>query len=224
MTSDVRASSASLEVLPCPSPSPSPLFSCSSSALLFLSLPLPEAQSLKPEEFLETAVPDRRSACSARQLTPLALKLTPLTPPSHSARSLAHSPVRPTARPLVRLASLATMASLFGFGSTPVQIDIHLTSEETRRQVELKPSSSSTSTAANGGGGVSGGNGGSGGVVGEKKELCPVYYDAESVSGSVTVRVKDGKKLVHEGIRLELVGAIGKSISRFLCWCGLGEG
>lgn len=46
---------------------------------------------------------------------------------------------------------------------------------------------------------------------GEKKEQCPVYYDAESVEGMVTVRVKDGKKLVHEGIRLELVGAIGKS-------------
>ncbi|KAJ9116295.1 hypothetical protein QFC22_004735 [Naganishia vaughanmartiniae] len=96
------------------------------------------------------------------------------------------------------------MASLFGFGSTPVEIDIKLTNEEARRQVELKPSSSTSSTNA---------PGSNGGVVtidnkGEKKELCPVYYDAESVGGVVSVRVKDGKKLVHEGIRLELVGAI----------------
>lgn len=93
------------------------------------------------------------------------------------------------------------MASLFGFGSTPVEVDIKLTNEEARRQVELKHSSSSSN--------------GSTAVTtvdksGEKKELCPVYYDAESVGGTVTVRVKDGKKLVHEGIRLELVGAIGE--------------
>ncbi|KAI5448892.1 Vacuolar protein sorting-associated protein 26 [Naganishia albida] len=89
------------------------------------------------------------------------------------------------------------MASLFGFGSTPVEVDIHLAGEETRRQVELKHAS------ANGGGAVEKASAGEG-----KKESCPVYYDAESVQGSVVVRVKDGKKLVHEGIRLELVGAI----------------
>ena len=94
------------------------------------------------------------------------------------------------------------MASLFGFGATPVEVDIKLANEESRRQVELKHS------------GGAGANGSSAGAVttasGEKKEMCPVYYDAESVGGVVTVRVKDGKKLVHEGIRLELVGAIGK--------------
>ncbi|KAJ9099120.1 Vacuolar protein sorting-associated protein 26B [Naganishia friedmannii] len=96
------------------------------------------------------------------------------------------------------------MASLFGFGSTPVEVDIKLTNEEARRQVELKPSSSIANTA------VAASNGGVVTVdkTGEKKELCPVYYDAESVGGVVGVRVKDGKKLVHEGIRLELVGAI----------------
>lgn len=97
------------------------------------------------------------------------------------------------------------MASLFGFGSTPVEVDIKLANEESRRHVELKHS-----------GGAGGANGSSAGAVvtttatGEKKEMCPVYYDAESVGGVVTVRVKDGKKLVHEGIRLELVGAIGE--------------
>jgi vacuolar protein sorting-associated protein 26 len=94
------------------------------------------------------------------------------------------------------------MASLFGFGSIPVEIDIKLTSEETRRQVELKPSPSSSTAVT---------TTTTGDKSGEKKEQCPVYYDAESVEGLVTVRVKDGKKLVHEGIRLELVGAIGES-------------
>jgi vacuolar protein sorting-associated protein 26 len=101
------------------------------------------------------------------------------------------------------------MASLFGFGSTPVEIEIHLQGEEARRHVELKhPSSSSTSTIT---------AGDKGDKEGKKGEMCPVYYDAESVQGVVSVRVKDGKKLVHEGIRLELVGAIGKSLlSSFL--------
>lgn len=98
---------------------------------------------------------------------------------------------------------LPTMASLFGFGSTPVEVDIHLAGEETRRQVELKHA------PANGGGAVEKATAGEG-----KKESCPVYYDAESVQGSVVVRVKDGKKLVHEGIRLELVGAIGEWASK----------
>lgn len=95
------------------------------------------------------------------------------------------------------------MASLFGFGSTPVEVEIKLTGEEARRHVELKhPSSgthsSNTSSAVD-----------KGDKDGKKGESCPVYYDAESVEGVVHVRVKDGKKLVHEGIRLELVGAIG---------------
>jgi hypothetical protein len=91
------------------------------------------------------------------------------------------------------------MASLFGFGSTPVEIDIHLQGEDARRHVELKPSPTTGAAAEK----ASSGEG--------KKESCPVYYDAESVQGNVVVRVKDGKKLVHEGIRLELVGAIGES-------------
>lgn len=79
------------------------------------------------------------------------------------------------------------MASFFSFSSVPVDIEIKLQGEEGRRQVEVK---------------------------GEKdqRELCAVYYDGESVSGQVNVRVKDGKKYQHDGIRIELIGSIGEII------------
>ncbi|AFR94716.1 vacuolar protein sorting 26 [Cryptococcus neoformans] len=75
------------------------------------------------------------------------------------------------------------MAPFFTFSSVPVEIEIKLQGEEGRRQVEVK---------------------------GEKdqRELCAVYYDGESVSGQVNVRVKDGKKYQHDGIRIELIGSI----------------
>ncbi|KZT50524.1 putative PEP8-vacuolar protein sorting/targeting protein [Calocera cornea HHB12733] len=74
------------------------------------------------------------------------------------------------------------MASYFGF-ATPVDIDIRLVGEEERKTVEVKQDK-------------------------ERKETCPVYYDGESVTGQVTVRVRDGKKLQHDGIKIEFVGSI----------------
>ena len=76
------------------------------------------------------------------------------------------------------------MASLFGFGAQPVEVEIKLAGEDDRRIVEVKGEK-------------------------DRKEICPVYYDGESVSGQVHVRVKDGKKFQHDGIRIELVGSIG---------------
>ncbi|GFZ49124.1 Vacuolar protein sorting-associated protein 26 [Saitozyma sp. JCM 24511] len=75
------------------------------------------------------------------------------------------------------------MASFFNFAASPVELEIKLAGEDDRRQVEVK---------------------------GEKdqKVMCPVYYDGESVTGQVNVRVKDGKKFSHEGIRIELIGSI----------------
>lgn len=96
------------------------------------------------------------------------------------------------------------MTSFFGFAAAPVDVEIHFDGEEARKQVEIKGDK-------------------------EKKELCPVYYDGESVGGQVSssllaallllyieqrqvlVRVKDGKKFQHDGIRIELVGSIGRS-------------
>lgn len=76
------------------------------------------------------------------------------------------------------------MASFFSFTS-PVDVDIRLESDEQRRQVEVK-------------------------VDKDRRERCPVYFDGESVKGQVHVRTRDGKRLVHEGIKLEFVGCIGE--------------
>jgi vacuolar protein sorting-associated protein 26 len=55
------------------------------------------------------------------------------------------------------------MAAFFGFSSPPVDIQIALAGEDERRQVEVKPDK------------------------GDKgKEVCPVYYDGESVVGQVS--------------------------------------
>jgi vacuolar protein sorting-associated protein 26 len=52
------------------------------------------------------------------------------------------------------------MAAFFAFGSTPVDVEIKLQGEEDRRQVEVKGEK-------------------------DKKDMCPVYYDGESVVGTV---------------------------------------
>ncbi|CAE6431374.1 unnamed protein product [Rhizoctonia solani] len=72
------------------------------------------------------------------------------------------------------------MAFLF---AQPVDIDIKLENEEERKLVEAK-------------------------IDKERTQSCPVYYDGESVAGQVTVRVRDGRKLVHDGIKVEFVGCI----------------
>lgn len=76
------------------------------------------------------------------------------------------------------------MASFFNFAS-PVDVDVRLDGDESRRQVEVK-------------------------VDKDRREKCPVYFDGESVKGQVVVRTRDGKKLVHEGIKIEFVGCIGE--------------
>ena len=44
----------------------------------------------------------------------------------------------------------------------------------------------------------------------ERKEKAPLYKDGESVKGTVIIRPKDGKKLEHTGIKVNLIGSIGK--------------
>lgn len=53
------------------------------------------------------------------------------------------------------------MTSFFGFASAPVEVEIRLNGESDRKQVEVKGDH-------------------------DKKELCPVYYDGESVEGKVS--------------------------------------
>ncbi|KAJ3107217.1 hypothetical protein HDU97_004637 [Phlyctochytrium planicorne] len=74
------------------------------------------------------------------------------------------------------------MASLFGLG-TSADIEVVLAGEDQRKQVEVK-------------------------VDKEKKGKFPLYFDGESVGGKVLVRVKDGKKIEHQGIKIEFVGHI----------------
>lgn len=89
------------------------------------------------------------------------------------------------------------------FFASPVDIDVKLEGEELRKQVDIK---------------------------GEKDKIiqCPVYYDGDSVTGQVRllsrfvleygldtlqviIRVRDGKRMTHEGIKVEFVGTIGTS-------------
>jgi len=73
------------------------------------------------------------------------------------------------------------MAGYF-FGS-PVDIDFRLEEEESKKQVEVR-------------------------LEKDRRESSPVYYDGESIIGQVTIRLRDGKKLAHEGIKVEFVGSI----------------
>ncbi|KAI8976940.1 vacuolar protein sorting-associated protein 26-domain-containing protein [Pilobolus umbonatus] len=78
-----------------------------------------------------------------------------------------------------------SMASLFGL-STPVDIDIAFIDKEERKTADLK-------------------------IDKDRKEKLPIFLDGESVKGKVTINLRDGKKLEHNGIRVEFVGSIAKS-------------
>ncbi|KAI8076758.1 vacuolar protein sorting-associated protein 26-domain-containing protein [Halteromyces radiatus] len=75
-----------------------------------------------------------------------------------------------------------SMASLFGL-STPVDIQVAFTGENERKHVEVK-------------------------VDKDQRESLPVYLDGETVSGTATIRLKDGKRFEHNGIKVEFVGSI----------------
>ena len=40
-------------------------------------------------------------------------------------------------------------------------------------------------------------------------QYLPLYTEQESVKGRVSVRVKNGKKLEHNGVKVEFIGEIG---------------
>ncbi|CCH61009.1 hypothetical protein TBLA_0D05160 [Henningerozyma blattae CBS 6284] len=74
------------------------------------------------------------------------------------------------------------------FFKSPIDIEISFDGEEDRRHIEL--------------------NNGSGSGSKTLVDRLPVYEDGESVSGSATIRVKEGKKIEHLGIRVSLIGCI----------------
>ncbi|OAV94673.1 hypothetical protein PTTG_09606 [Puccinia triticina 1-1 BBBD Race 1] len=64
-----------------------------------------------------------------------------------------------------------------------IDVEIRLEGEEERKSVEVK-------------------------VDKDKKERCPVYLDGEGVTGQVIIRVREGKGVKHEGVKVEFVGSI----------------
>lgn len=85
------------------------------------------------------------------------------------------------------------MSSLFF--KSPIDLEIRLDGEDSRKHIDVKSSQN-------------------------KKDRLPLYEDGETVSGSVTVRVKDGKRVEHLGIKAQLFGTIDTSNGTkddFLC-------
>lgn len=72
------------------------------------------------------------------------------------------------------------------FFKSPIDLEIRLDKEDSRKHVEIKNAEG-------------------------KKDSFPIYEDGETVSGTVTVRVRDGKKVEHSGIRAQLFGSIETS-------------
>lgn len=71
--------------------------------------------------------------------------------------------------------------SLFGF-SVPVDIDVRLDGEHEREHVDVKVDSAT--------------------------ETLPLYHDGESVRGTVVIQPRSGKRVTHDGIKIELIGSI----------------
>ncbi|CDH53640.1 vacuolar protein sorting-associated protein 26 [Lichtheimia corymbifera JMRC:FSU:9682] len=76
-----------------------------------------------------------------------------------------------------------SVASLFGL-SAPADVKIQLDDAEQRRTFDIAINRS------------------------QPRERLPLYFDREPVRGKVLVRVGHGKRLEHNGIRVECVGAI----------------
>lgn len=82
------------------------------------------------------------------------------------------------------------------FFRAPLEIDIRFDSEESRKYVDVKTTQG-------------------------RLEKLPIYKDGESVKGNVTIRTKDGRKVDHFGVKVQLLGVIetnsdGLQVSEFL--------
>lgn len=52
-------------------------------------------------------------------------------------------------------------------------------------------------------------------VQGQEPVELPVYTGQEVVSGVVDISVPPGKKIEHQGVRIEMIGQTGMQINRF---------
>ncbi|KAI5959645.1 vps26 [Candida pseudojiufengensis] len=69
------------------------------------------------------------------------------------------------------------------FFKAPLEIEIRLNNEDTRKHIEVKN-------------------------IHGRTERLPIYKDGESVKGTVTLRTRDGKKVDHLGMKVQLLGSI----------------
>lgn len=74
------------------------------------------------------------------------------------------------------------------FHKSPVDIEILLDGEESRKHVEIPNAAGSGSKTL--------------------KDRLAVYEDGETISGMVTLRVKEGKRVEHLGIKVAVIGSI----------------
>lgn len=87
--------------------------------------------------------------------------------------------------------------SFFGFGQS-VEVDILLNDAESRKRAEHKTEDG-------------------------KKEKYFLFYDGETVSGKVSLALKNpNKRLEHQGIKVEFIGQIGEWFQGF--WPAWGTG
>lgn len=75
------------------------------------------------------------------------------------------------------------------FFKSPLDIEILLDGEESRKHVEVPNNNSGSNTKA-------------------LRDRLPLYEDGESISGIVTLRVKEGKRVEHLGIKVSVIGSI----------------
>lgn len=69
------------------------------------------------------------------------------------------------------------------FFKAPLDIEIRLDNEDTRKHVDVKTPQG-------------------------RLEKLPIYKDGESVKGTVTIRTREGRKVEHLGVRVQLLGSI----------------
>ncbi|KAK6455743.1 vacuolar protein sorting-associated protein 26-domain-containing protein [Scheffersomyces xylosifermentans] len=69
------------------------------------------------------------------------------------------------------------------FFKAPLDIEIRLDNEDSRKHVDVKTPHG-------------------------RMEKLPIYKDGESVKGTVTIRTKEGRKIEHLGVKVQLLGSI----------------
>lgn len=71
------------------------------------------------------------------------------------------------------------------FFKSPLDIEIRLEGEDQRKHVDVR-------------------------LDKRRKEKVPLFVDGETVKGTVAIRLKDGRRLEHVGIKVQFIGTIGE--------------